>query len=157
MKAVLALVVLGLISTNVFADDSGLPANVLIEYSRSVGFAPPAIRGIYKFQILKSGRVQDVNNRGEVTKLAKLAPSTVESLKAKIDDLGKVTLTKPTTPPCTDAPSSGIEVRNSNGETSSIWESSGCRETETDNFKANELSKAFQNLKFSLHAIVSED
>jgi len=114
-------------ASNGFATD--LPQGLVFEYAMHVGFAPPDFAGTYRFQLLDSGEIVRVDNKGKSTLLANLTPLMTQKIQIQIEAIQSVELETPRTPPCTDVPTSEIQVRNVNGHTLQIWRSAGCLES----------------------------
>ncbi len=146
-KILLIALALGL-SGSVHAEK--LAEGVVADLVTAVGFAPPAFRGIYHFQVLDTGVVQTIDNKGKKVRLAKLAPSLMQNLIDKIDEIKGEELTKPTTPPCMDAPTQSLYVQNSEGKEWKPWTRSGCRDFESVDYAGQEVSRAIVALKGAL-------
>ena len=116
MKVLIAtLFVLGSLSAQ--AKSAPAPATVLADIQTAVGFAPQEMRGVYHFQVLEDGKVQRVDNKGQVIALAQLAPALVDGLRqsiAQIVDLGLED--KDLSRGCMDAPTVTVLVRNPVGD-----------------------------------------
>lgn len=125
-------------------------AGVLLEEVTHVGFAPPAHRGVFKFQILESGIVQKITNKGEVVELAQLSQVSMDKLNTAVAKIKKVKLNKPTGPMCMDAPTSAVLVKLNNGEVIEIYKRMGCKNFEADDFVAKELAKIVLDLQNTL-------
>lgn len=144
MKKILLTGFLTLISLNVYAES--LPSNILAEHATHVGFAPPEHRGVFKFQILNSGVIRKIDNKNNTTVLARLSKDVVKKISSAIDTIKSAELSKPRTPPCMDAPSQDIQVRQSNGTSITIWRRSGCRDFEPLDQSASSVADIINNL-----------
>lgn len=130
-----------------------LAANVIAERTTYVAFAPPERRGHYKFQITNLGNIIQIDNKNKVTKMGKLSANLVAKLRSKIDQIASDALINPTEPPCYDAPSIGIDVRQSSGKTMQIWKREGCRDFMPTDAAAISASDAVGSLYKALNVI----
>lgn len=133
----------------------GLAENVVADFVTAVGFAPPDYRGIYHFQVLDSGVVQTIDNKGKTARLAKLAPSLIQKLVDKIDQIEDDKLTTPTTPPCMDAPTQSLYVQTSKGKQWKPWARTSCRNSESVDENGAEVSRILIDLKDALRALAA--
>ena len=126
---------------------------MLAEYSRHVGFAPEKHRGVFKMQVLKSGRIQMIDNHDKVTIVAGLALPQLQKVRNAIDDIRNDELEKPKSPGCMDAPSYAVSVRQTNGSVMTIWRRSGCRELEPKDEIAGSVAALIRSLEEALSQI----
>lgn len=151
MKQFLIICLLAMGGLSAQAQNSG--ASVLSEYVKEVRFAPPGLRGTFKFQILTSGVVQSVDNKDQVDVVAKLSPDVMSKLAAAIDSINNNVLTAPPTPPCTDSPELKIVVRQSQGTVQTIWERIDCLESVSSSIPANRTANIISTLEAAFASI----
>lgn len=130
-----------------------LPENVIVEHATHVGFAPASHRGVFKFQVLKSGVVQKIDNRNKKTVLAKLSTELTAKLVTAVNDIKSDDLKEPTTPRCTDAPTVAITARQENGTEMTIWRRAGCRDAVPTDETAATVVKSVQDLRSALSGL----
>ncbi len=83
--------------------DSDQP--LLLEKTLTVGFAPPDRAGVYRFQVLKNGTLQSVDNQNNVTVKRVLDSKSLQNLMRQVSLLNaNAQIQKPSSPPCFDAP-----------------------------------------------------
>lgn len=139
-----------LIILSLSAFSSELPDNVIIEHTTSVGFAPANHRGVFKFQILKSGVVQKINNKNVKTLIAKLSPELIASLTGTVNKIKTDGLKEPNGPRCMDAPSIAITAKQETGVEFVIWKRSGCRDSISTDAAAAAVAGSVQQLRNTL-------
>jgi hypothetical protein len=125
------------------------PNGVIIEHVTNVGFAPPAARGTFKFQVLESGLIQKIDNKGLVTVIGSLMPETLYQIVKAAASITTIQLVEPDAqvPRCMDAPSESITINKLGGNSLTLWERFSCLETFTTDNTADLLVKFMRNLK----------
>lgn len=135
-------------------------SNVLVEKTLSVAFAPEAHRGIYRFQVLKSGHVQNIDNKANVTQLAILSQSIIKEIQTAVnslpDDLKIITEDGPR---CTDAPTSQTLVIKNSGVQIAIRARTDCLPANSLNSTAVGIANWADTLENSLttHFFIESD
>jgi hypothetical protein len=148
----LILMGLGILFLNTTEARPQLVKNILVEKTLSVGFAPEEHRGIYRFQVLKSGVVQNVDNKNKVTKLALLSPAIIDKIQTAVRALpNDLKIVQEDGPRCADAPSSQTTVVKSNGVKITIRSRVDCLPSNAINSTAVGLANWTDSLDNSLN------
>lgn len=127
-----------------------LPNNVIVEHTTNVGFAPVSHRGTFKFQILKSGVVQKIDNKNVKTVLAKLSPEVIASLTAVVNKIKSDDLNDSNGPRCMDAPTLTITAKQETGVEFVIWRRAGCRDAVAKDAAGAAVAGSVQQLRNAL-------
>jgi hypothetical protein len=147
MKFIQLIILSTLITPSAYASDE-LKSNVLAESKVVVGFAPPENRGTFRTQILTNGRVQSIDNKGKITRLASLSKGSLKKLKDSIKTVGDFRVIEPNGPICMDAPSQYVTLKIDKKDVQ-VWAKISCREHYTDNGKANQIADSINALRKS--------
>lgn len=126
---------------------------MVAEHTTYVAFAPPEYAGTYRLQILKSGVVQQVDNKDRVDVAAKLSTNVLKKLNAAVNKIKSDELTKPQGPECADAPNQEIRVRQSSGANLTIWKRVNCREVNATDENAKSVADIIDNLLKAFNTI----
>lgn len=129
----------------VHAQAAELADNVVAEFEVYVGFAPPAHRGRFVMQIMTNGKVINIDNKNESVEVATLAPVMMEKLAEAINKIKSDELEKPDSPPCMDAPSREIMVRQG-AKSMVIWRNAGCRDYSPKDWSASKVAMVIESL-----------
>lgn len=130
-----------------------LPENVIVEHTTHVGFAPENHRGVFKFQVLKTGVVQKINNKNKKTVLVKLSTELTTKIASAVNNIKSDDLKEPNTPRCMDAPSLAITARQENGTEMVIWRRAGCRDAVPTDATAAAVVNSVQELRGALSIV----
>jgi hypothetical protein len=145
---------LSVITQASFAAYASLPADVLAEISTNVGFAPEKDRGMYRFQILATGEVRKVDNKGNVKSLAILSEALMSTLSTAIENVQYEGLNEATGTRCFDAPSQAVQVRNtSTQETVLVQTRIACQMADAKNAKARLVADAIRQLENAFRSV----
>ena len=147
---VLVLVLLGSNSSAAF---DSLPDGVLAEIATRVAFAPEKDQGIYRFQILTSGEVREVDNSGEVDSLAVLGAEYIALLRAAIEAVEQEGLAEAVGPMCFDAPTVVVQVNKpSTLETKLVQTTIACKTSDAVDANARQVAKVIHLLRDALQS-----
>jgi hypothetical protein len=125
--------------------------NIIVEKDLIVAFAPPEYQGHFRFQVLKTGAVQRIDNKGKVTRLAVLSPVIINEIqkmvKAIPDDLKVIPATGDK---CMDVPSSYTYVYKSYDKQVIIRREEFCLTADTSNYIAVGVADWINRLEQSM-------
>ena len=147
------IMALSLLDSNIFAAFDSLPDGVLAEIATRVAFAPQKDQGIYRFQILTSGEVREVDNKGEVDSLVVLGAEYIELLQAAIEGVELEGLAEAVGPMCFDAPAVVVQVNKpSTQETKLVQTTIACKTADAVDAKARQVAEVIQQLRDALRS-----